>query len=223
MEKVVSMANGFRFQSILDVGCGDGRFTKVFASACHCNNIVGIDVSKRLAKRANSLFPAFVATSDSGLPFRDEEFDGILCSELIEHLFDPDRLLTEIFRVLASDGVLFLTTPNLASWINRICLLLGFQPHYSEVSLRHNVGKLYGGIAAKTSDTAIGGHLRLFVPRSLDSLLRIYGFQVVERKGARIGYGGKSVLPFPISAVDRLFASRFSTSAFLIYVGRKRA
>jgi SAM-dependent methyltransferase len=142
---------------------------------------------------------------------------------LIEHLFDPDRFLTEILRVLKPNGVLFLTTPNLASWINRICLLLGFQPHFTEVSLLHNVGKLYGGVAAKASESAIAGHLRLFVPRALDSLLRIYGFDVIARKGAGIGYGSKSLLPFPISAIDRLFASRYSTSAFLIYVGRKRA
>jgi SAM-dependent methyltransferase len=185
--------------------------------------LIGIDISRSLAKNANSWFPAAVATFDPRLPFRDEQFDAVLCSEVIEHLVDPDGLLTEISRILVPGGKLFLTTPNLASWINRISLLLGYQPHFSEVSLRHNVGKLYSGIAGKSSEEAIAGHLRLFVPRSLDAILKINGFDIIARKGAGIGYGGKSILPFPISLVDRLFVFRYSTSAFLVYIGSKRA
>jgi ubiquinone/menaquinone biosynthesis C-methylase UbiE len=221
MAKTIKVASRFKINQILDIGCGDGRFSVAFANACHCDGVIGIDISRKLVKDANSRFPAAIATFDPRLPFRDEQFGAVLCSELIEHLVDPDSLLTEIFRVLVPGGKLFLTTPNLASWINRISLLLGFQPHFSEVSLRHNVGKLYGGIAAKDSETAIAGHLRLFVPRSLEAILKINGFDVIAREGAGIGYGGKSILPFPISLVDRLFLSRYSTSAFLIYVGSK--
>jgi len=223
MAKVVSLASRFTIKQILDVGCGDGRFSRAFAAACHSSSIIGIDISRKLAKDANSQFPALAATFDPRLPFRDGQFDAVLCSEIIEHLVDPDVLLTEIARVLTPEGYLFLTTPNLASWINRLSLLLGFQPHFSEVSLRHNVGKLYSGIAAKGSEAAIAGHLRLFVPRSLDALLKINGFDIIARKGAGIGYGGKSILPFPISLVDRLFLSRYSTSAFLVYVASKKS
>ena len=48
-----------------------------------------------------------------GLPFRDETFDVILASEVIEHLAQPEVFLAEARRVLSTSGVLLLTTPNL--------------------------------------------------------------------------------------------------------------
>jgi GT2 family glycosyltransferase/SAM-dependent methyltransferase len=49
-------------------------------------------------------------------PYRDAEFDAVLCCEILEHLHtDPMGLLAEINRVLKPGGVLLLTTPNLAS------------------------------------------------------------------------------------------------------------
>ena len=221
MSAVIDLASHFEIGSMLVVGCGDGLFTKAIAAACHCNEIVGVDTSRKLVQRADSEFPAVVSDVGASLPFRDACFDTIVCSEVIEHLIDPDFLLSEIARTLKPGGLLFLTTPNLASWINRISLLLGFQPHFTEVSLRYNVGKLYRGRAAATAEGAIAGHLRLFVPRSLDMILQIHGFRVIARRGARLGYGGKSILPFPLSLVDRLFAARYSTSAFLIYATRR--
>lgn len=46
------------------------------------------------------------------LPFDDGTWDFILCRELIEHVFDADALLEEARRVLTSNGLLFLETPN---------------------------------------------------------------------------------------------------------------
>lgn len=60
------------------------------------------------------------------LPYNDEQFDVVIFSEIIEHLFyGVPHALNEINRVLKKDGFLILTTPNLASISNRIKLLLG--------------------------------------------------------------------------------------------------
>jgi SAM-dependent methyltransferase len=223
MRKTLDLANKFAVESILDVGCGDGQFTKMVGAACACKNVVGIDISKKLVAGANSLVAAVQASCETILPFKNEIFDSVLCSELIEHLIDPDFLLDEVSRVLKPRGMLFLTTPNLASWINRISLMLGYQPHFTEVSLHHNVGKLYGGVAGATCEGAIAGHVRLFVPRSLEAILKIHGFEILARGGAGLGYGAKSILPFPISAIDGLLSSRVGTSVFLVYAGRKKS
>lgn len=50
-------------------------------------------------------------------PYRDEEFDGVLLMEVLEHFaVDPMFALAEVNRILKHDGFLFLSTPNLASW-----------------------------------------------------------------------------------------------------------
>lgn len=60
------------------------------------------------------------------LPFTDNIFDIVTCSELIEHLpFDPYHMLREVQRVLNKGGILILTTPNLATLTNRVKLLFG--------------------------------------------------------------------------------------------------
>jgi 2-polyprenyl-6-hydroxyphenyl methylase/3-demethylubiquinone-9 3-methyltransferase len=46
------------------------------------------------------------------LPFRDQAFDIVVCSEVIEHTVDPPRALEELQRVLRAGGILALTTPN---------------------------------------------------------------------------------------------------------------
>ena len=101
MSRVIELAGRFEIHSMLDIGCGDGIFTDAFALACHCHEIVGIDTSRRLVQHANSRFPTIVSDFSAPLPLKDASFDAVLCSEVIEHLIDPDLLLSEISRVLA--------------------------------------------------------------------------------------------------------------------------
>lgn len=53
------------------------------------------------------------------IPFDDGTFQVVLCSEVIEHLDSPSHLLREAFRVLVDNGILILTTPNIARIRNR--------------------------------------------------------------------------------------------------------
>ena len=50
-------------------------------------------------------------TDAAQLPFQKDTFDAVLCSELIEHVYDPHVVLAEIFRVLKPGGIAFLTMP----------------------------------------------------------------------------------------------------------------
>src|SRR3954451_813440 len=77
----------------LDLGCGDGRLT----AELRARRIVGADVSDialerartRLAKLDVHLVPL---TPDRRLPFRDNEFELVLCAETIEHVVDVQML-----------------------------------------------------------------------------------------------------------------------------------
>jgi len=70
--------------------------------------VIGLDLDLDSARRAA---PAVQADAIR-LPFADGSFDGVICFETIEHLEKPARLLKEIRRVLRSNGVALLSTPN---------------------------------------------------------------------------------------------------------------
>lgn len=61
------------------------------------------------------------------LPFPDGAFDVVVSDDLIEHLVETDSYAREIHRVLTPTGWLFLSTPNLAAWFNRLGLFAGVQ------------------------------------------------------------------------------------------------
>src|ERR1700693_453526 len=97
----------------LDLGCGGGVFTGVLAKAGA--RAVGADVAEAALDRARSRHPEleFVAVPiDGPLPFEDGAFDLVWSSEVIEHVSDTTRWLSEVRRVLASGGRLLLTTPS---------------------------------------------------------------------------------------------------------------
>jgi SAM-dependent methyltransferase len=172
-------ASGAR--SLLDIGCGDGTFAAELRHLLGAQEAVGVEVSSAAAEAANKRgVAAQVVDIDKGcLPFGDASFDLVYCGEVIEHVYDPDHLLDEVDRLLAPTGVAIVDTPNLASLVNRVSLLLGYQPFLTDVSLRHNVGKL------QRRDPGGGGHIRVFTKRALEELLRLHGFQILELTGAR--------------------------------------
>jgi len=104
-------------EEILDLGCGDGRDMIVFErKGARCT---GVDFSeqmiregvKRLRKAGVSKARLFVGSAQS-LPFKDESFDKVSCSEIIEHIPDWEKAIREISRVVKRGGLVVITTPN---------------------------------------------------------------------------------------------------------------
>jgi len=87
---------------ILDVGCGYQPYRCLFKTS----HYVGLDIS--LERR-----PTVVGDARF-LPFKDGAFDGIICSEVLEHVFEKEKVLEEIRRVLRPKGWVILTAPM--SW-----------------------------------------------------------------------------------------------------------
>lgn len=81
---------------ILDLGCAGGPY------ATHFPNRVGFDVEQRAG--------VDVVGDAHHLPFEDDSFDIILCSEVLEHLHSPHIAIAEMQRVLKKGGKLILTT-----------------------------------------------------------------------------------------------------------------
>jgi ubiquinone/menaquinone biosynthesis C-methylase UbiE len=100
----------------LDIGCGDGFFTKVLSR--YCNNVVGIDLmvynSWMSLQRNNSDFSAADARK---IPIRSNSVDLILIISLLEHVPNWRNVISEVSRVLKIGGLVIIQLPNLHSLI----------------------------------------------------------------------------------------------------------
>jgi SAM-dependent methyltransferase len=90
---------------LLDVGCGGRPHESIFLP--YVDRYIGVDTP------ASALSRVDVAAIASHLPFPDQTFDTVLCTEVLEHLSDPATCLREMGRVLRVGGHLILTTPQL--------------------------------------------------------------------------------------------------------------
>jgi SAM-dependent methyltransferase len=99
-------------------------------------------------------------------PYADEAFDLILCCEVIEHLIrDPMHMLFECARTLTDNGLLLLTTPNVASLTSVACALQGWSN--PQVFSRYP--------ASGNSETP---HVREYTPRELADTVQAAGFKI---------------------------------------------
>lgn len=90
--------------AVLDVGCG----RKPYRSFIPAAEYVGMEVD---TPRTRQSFTADVYYNGRDFPFPDARFDGVLCSQVFEHVFTPKDFLREIHRVLRPGGCLVLTVP----------------------------------------------------------------------------------------------------------------
>jgi len=209
---------------LLDIGCGNGSITKLIAKRTN-SEVIGIDISINACKDSKAKgLQTLVCDAEMRLPFRNGSIDHIFAGSVIEHVFDVDSFLDEIKRVLKPHGYCMLTTSNLGWMPNRLLLLLGLNPIFTESSFRYDVS----GFWAKKREDVAAGHLHLFTLRALIKLLELNQLAVEEVIGSRILEGaiikrlGQKGLKFKIfSLLDRLFCLFPSTSAELIVKLRK--
>ena len=103
----------------LDIGCREGHQSEWLKRYGYLVESVDIETNYRFGK---------VLDVNNGLPFGDNLYDLIWCSEVIEHLKQPAYVLSEMRRVLKPGGSLILTTPNSNFWLYRIIGLFGIRP-----------------------------------------------------------------------------------------------
>ena len=96
---------------ILDVGCGIGNFSALFSEAGA--TVVATDFAESMVsatrRRYGTSFPILRSSADA-IPHADASFDVVIALDVIEHLYDPGRFLTEVRRVLRPGGTLVLST-----------------------------------------------------------------------------------------------------------------
>lgn len=168
--------------NVLDIGFEDLHQVKWLSSIFpeSCCTFVDVDRSRvRLAEEAGFQASACDVSSEV-LPFHPDTFDLVVMTEVLEHLFNPDFTLNELKRVLRPQGICILSTPNLASWYNRILLAIGIQPVSSEVSTKHILGRRFRRLGQGNFPV---GHIRLFTERAVRDLLMASGFEIDSLSG----------------------------------------
>lgn len=208
LEKIINIVFDEKPKNILDVGCGGGHLLSEIQKRMPEAKLTGVDVYE--TKKKGITFK--VADINNGLPFQSAAFDCLILGEVIEHIPDPDALLREIRRVLKKNGIFIISTPNLASWANRILLPLGVQPLYTETSSEVNLGRFYNFLG---QGDKVQGHLKIFTYKSLQEILEKEKFLILSK------YGITFFFPFPISLVDRFFSKFISLSSGLLFVCKK--
>lgn len=96
--------------AVLDVGCGYGDMLAESRAALR----VGVDMNLAALHEARDRASGarFALGSVEHLPFASNSFDGVICSEVLEHLAHPQTLADEIVRVTRPGGVYCVTVPN---------------------------------------------------------------------------------------------------------------
>lgn len=168
-------------QSMLDIGCGLGRNLVLLKQHYPHASLHGTDVAQAAVDAVKQLgFEAVRCDASEEIPYPNGSFDVVFCGEVIEHVVHTDHLLQEIRRVLTPNGRLLLTTPNLAYAVNRVLLLLGIQPIFTETSYHKNLGRRFKFLGQGRETQ---GHLKIFTAGALKEILRESGFEVTHFEG----------------------------------------
>jgi SAM-dependent methyltransferase len=147
---------------VLDLGCGAGRHA--FEAWRRGATVVALDRSEAELKEVRAVAGGMLAAGELvdgapggalngdalALPARDETFDAVIASEVLEHVWDDARAIAELVRVLRPGGRLAVTVPT--RWPERVCWALDSRYH----------------------DTP-GGHVRIYRQHELETKLEAAG------------------------------------------------
>ena len=153
---------------ILDIGCGSGRHTSA-AYQCRNATVIGVDLNfddlkdasnrmhlhDRLGEHGGGIW-ALSAADILALPFQNDHFDLVICSEVLEHIIVHTAAIREIVRVLKPGNSLVVSVPRY--WPERLCWILS--PSYAGSN---------------------GGHVRIFKQQQLISDLTSAGLSLWSR------------------------------------------
>lgn len=180
---------------VLDAGCGTGNVTQGLVRAGY--RVVAADLAGGMLKRAGDKNPAADVRSvdlNATLPFEDEQFDGLTCSNVLYSLSQPVRSLVELRRILKPGGRLVLTNPRRDFSMFQI-----MREHWSGGSLAEKLSLLLAlpRIALLIAsnlfllDPERKAHFYFPRPEELQLVLERIGFEQVEYRPC---YGGQGFL-----------------------------
>jgi SAM-dependent methyltransferase len=101
LREILRVAGKIAFSDFLDVGCAEGYYIKLFMIQYGFRIGAGADIAKAYLLKAKKEVPksSLVLADAHNLPFQENSFDLVLCSEVLEHVSNPELALRELVRV----------------------------------------------------------------------------------------------------------------------------
>ncbi len=141
----------------LDLGCGTGNYTVELKKRGF--DVIGLDASERMLEIAHSKGLECIEGDAYSLPFPDESFDLVLSVTMFEFIYEPERAVAEINRVLKPEGEVLIATMNgRSAWF----VFKRLKSFFVETAYRY---------------------ARFYTPGELENLLRNAGFTDVRSGG----------------------------------------
>ena len=165
--QAISCLEHVRGSSLLDMPCGDGTLTALFASKF--KRIVGIDASSTHLELAKKNLPAAEFHEALIEEFEtDERFDTITMINILEHVLDPINILRKAANLLSDNGILLIHVPNSMAINRRLAVLMGALTECEELS---------------PFDINVVGHRRSYSLSSLCADIKQAGLQINNTGG----------------------------------------
>lgn len=197
IDQVQKKAN--RRLKVLDIGCGTGQRLTIPVASCLEVDVLGIDlhgpsIERALSSRGPNL--TFEKADISELIEQGREFDVVICSEVLEHLFEPEQLLRSILQVIRPQGLLIVTIPNgwgpkELEW--KIYDLL--RPVARIVKRLFRINKKRSTRVEAVAPTAVDslnsdcGHVQFFTMRAFRRLASASQFRITNQENRRLFSG----------------------------------
>lgn len=185
----------------LDLGCDDGVVTIMMANKISTKKVYGVEIVKKqiaLAQKKGILVEEF--NLNDRFIYKDESFDVIHANQVIEHLYNSDNFISEIYRILKPNGYAIISTENASSWCNIFASIMGWEifslTNFS--SKKQGIGNPFS--LHRDADVYLDSwnHVRIYNIRGLKEYFEAFGFKVEGVRGA-----GYFPLPSFLGNIDK--------------------
>ena len=165
-KKKLLYSMNFDGENYFDLGCGNGDIAEHFLNKFQT---YGADISEYALKSASKkgIITKCINANNPKLPYKNNFFDNISCLDVLEHLIDPEKITTEIYRILKKNGIFIVCVPNILNIFNRMVFLKGQFVDVMDVAHR--------------TDGLFSEHIKMFSKKKLEQLIVNSGFEILER------------------------------------------
>lgn len=186
-KNILSLLDNEPDSVLLDLGCDDGELTKKLAEKINTKKIYGVEiVDERMEKARNNGLITKKFNLNNRFDFEDNFFDVVHANQVIEHLYNSDNFISELYRILKPNGYAIVSTENASSWCNIFASIMGWQI-FSLTNIsnkKQGIGNPFSLHRGDDSGLESWNHVRIYNIRGLKEYFEIFGFKVEQVKGA---------------------------------------